>query len=604
MAEIAEKTVDKSLEKIIRYGLSHKKMVALLCILIIGAVLRFLAATHVAPVADEMIHGVHSLGIIKAGVINLQNEAPAWSYLTDIAYTIFGVHAYSGRFLSIFFGTLTILLVYLLGRKFFSERIGLIAAALLALSAFHIRYALMEMDEALIFFVLLAYYCFARDLANQRLSLFAAASMGIAILIKPIALPFLLGFFVAFYALPLPLERKKALLRANKSRLWISLGILILSVMPILAFNYILYTQKGITDVIFSRFLGINQEIYASLQGYNAAFSISYLFSSGIPSFFQHLFLPYDPLIFILGVLGVAAVFVRKDYRQQGKPFVLFHLIPLIFLLGTSLLPTHFVSFMPLFSITAAAFIAFVSEKIAHSVSPKKTIIGIILLIALVNLYILVPYMTSTSAFFKMREFAIDNIQEQDIVVADTRIYRGRIAWMFNDKAYIEASYLPQLLSMNQNLTGDQRSMTLYFIECVPDDCGWGTIGSQPELNQTMESMVSFFKNNPHEEVVINGGGGYDEEVGAPYFKVYKVTVTLSPRLYPLIYDTHEWFYYPVRWAKPDWYDKYIPRGILQISLHALGKLMLWIAVILALLSPVFLIREYIRAEKSQPSAQ
>ncbi len=596
---LSKDLTDSSLSKIVHLILTNKKILILVCIILIGAILRYLVATHVAPVADEMIHGTHSIGIIKAGVINLQNEGPAWSYLTDIAYTLFGVNAFSGRFLSFFFGTFTILLVYLLGRELFSEKIALIAASLFALSAFHIRYALMEMDEAMIFFVLLAFYCFARDLRyHQRFSLLAAVSMGIAILIKPIALPFLLGFAIAFYYMPESKDKKKTIMHANKKQLLIIALILLLFALPVLAFNYILYTQKGISDVLFSRFLGVNQGIYASLQGYNTSFSISYLLSAGITSFVRYLFLPHDPAIFILGLFGVAAFFIKKEYGEYGKPFLMFHIIPIIFLLGTSLLPTHFVSFMPLFSLSAAAFIALVAERLSVRVSPRKLIIGTIIVVAIINFYILLPYLTSTSAFFKMRDFAVTSVADQNIVIADTRIYRGRIAWMFNDKAYIEASYLPQLLTLNQNLSGDQRPTTMYFVECAyRDDCGWGTINSQPELNATMENMVEFFKNNPHDETTITGGGGYAEDTGKPYFVIYKVTADISPRLYPLIYETHEWFYYPVRWAKSDWYDKYTPQGIIQNTLHLLGKIMLWLAVILALLSPIFVVNEFLRPQ-------
>lgn len=592
-AQGREDGFERLFDQCIAFVLKHRAITLLLAVILIGMGLRYLAVTHVAPLADEMIHGTHAIGIVKAGVINLQNQGPLWSYLTDLAYTVFGVNGFGARFLSFFFGTLTILLVYVIGKRFFSTRIALIAAVLLAFSAFHIRYALMEMDEAMIFFVLFAYYCFVKELQEkQRISLLAFVSMGIAILIKPIAIPFLPGFVFVFYAMQPKAEQFK-ILKANAKRLALSLGILFLFALPVLAFNYILYTQKGITDVLFARFFGIGQEIYASLQGYDQSFSFSYLVNSGLLSFFRYLFLPHDPVIFIFGVIGIALFFVQAEYKA-GRSLVLFHLVTLLFLLGTSLLPTHFVSFMPLLSLGAAVFINVVSERVRSPATARKVTALLVIAAILVNLYLLFPTLSSTSAFFQMRSYAVENVGEQDVIVADARIYRGRIAWMFNDKAYIEATQFERLLQTNSNLSG-QKPTNVYYVECVPDDCGWGTIDGQPELNASMEYLAQIFRNASQNEMVFNGGGGYDETEGEPYFRIYRTVIPLSPRVFPAIYDTHDWFYYPVRWAKPDWYDHYRPEGVFQVVLQVSGRAMLWLAVFSALAIALFLMGLFAR---------
>ena len=377
-----------------------------------------------------------------------------------------------------------------------------------------------------------------------------------------------------------------------------SLGILFLFVLPVLAFNYILYTQKGITDVLFARFFGVGQEIYASLQGYDQSFSLSYFVNNGIPSFFKDLFLPYDPAIFILGIFGIALFFVKHEYKE-GRNLVLFHLITLLFLLGTSLLPTHFVSFMPLLSLGAAVFINAASERLRSPALSKKVIVAVVILTIVVNLYILFPNLSDKSAFFQMRSYATQNIDDQDVIVADSRIYRGRIAWMFNDKAYIEATQFDRLLQANANLSG-HKPTNVYYVECVPDDCGWGTIGGQPELNASMEYLSEIFRNASQNEVVLNGGGGYGETSGEPYFRVYRAVIPLSPRVFPAIYETHDWFYYPVRWAKRDWYDRYRPDGLFQISLQMSGRAMLWLGVFSAMAIALFLIVLFVRSLKHE----
>ena len=107
-----------------------------------------------------------------------------------------------------------------------------------------------------------------------------------------------------------------------------------------------------------------------------------------------------------------------------------------------------------------------------------------------------------------------------------------------------------------------------------------------------MEDLFDYIKIKSETEKVFLGGGGLDEENGKPFFVLYKTKIYLSPGIYHYIYQTHDWFYYPVRWEKSDWYDKYSPRGLFQTLLNSTGRLFLWIAIILAILSPLFLFFE------------
>jgi 4-amino-4-deoxy-L-arabinose transferase-like glycosyltransferase len=583
------------LDKSIDFIFSKDIRKYLIIILILGVILRFYAVSNITTIADEMIHGVHSIDIIKSGVINHQNESPAWSYLTDIAYKIFGVNAFSSRFLSFFFGSLTILLVYLLGKEIFNEKIGVLASFFLAISSYHLRYALMEMDEALIFFLLLGFYFFIKEFKiSKKISYLSVLFFGVSILIKPISLPYIASFVLCIIYYFLTSEERKEIIKKNKKRTLYSILILFAFTLPILAYNYILYKQKGIVDVIFSRFLGINQDIYAGLQGYDKSFVLSEIFTLA-PKFIFETFIKLDPILFVFGILGIIYIIFDKNYKS-GRGLLLFHLVPLLFLMGTSLLQTHFVPFTALLSITSAVFVFSIIDKFKIKSSVVIPFALIIMLIS--NLFIILPYISSRSAMFNVRDFAVSDVQQNDIVVADGRIYRGRIAWTFNDKNYIEASLFPQLMEINNNLTSRTIQINLYYVECAADDCGWGTIKDQPEFNQSMEDITSFFKTNSQAMKVFNGGGGIGEDKG-PYIVVYKSSVFVHPEIYPILANTHDWFYYPVRWAKNDWYDKYTPDGLFQELFNNVGKFMLWAAVILALLSPLLILRELFAPQKS-----
>lgn len=576
----------KNLSSVIDFLFSKDSRKYLLLAVLIGAIIRFIVLLNVGPLADESVHGVHAINIVSSGVINEQNQAPVWFYLTDFAYTLFGVNPISMRFLSFFFGTLTIILVFLIGKQAFNERVGLVAAFLMAFSGFQTRFAL-EMDAPMMFFVLLAFYFFIKELQQKnRLSLLSVVFLSIAILFKSIAILFILplaAYLLYFSFKQSSVERKKII----KSSV-IAVVILFLFATPILAYNYILYTQKGITDVLFSRFFNVSREIYSSLQGFDDTFSIS-----GAAVFFPLLIkniLLLDPLVLILSLFGVILAFYKQ---KQGRFFFLFNFFPILFLMGAARNSMHFVSFIPMLAVFAALTLETINSKINF----KHFILLSTGVILILNLILLTPHLTSQAATFQMRAYAEENIKPSDLVIADARIYRGRIAWMFHDKAYLESSFFPELLSVNDGLTGSKKPTQAYFVECAADDCGWGTIKDQPEFNQSVEQLFDYVKANAIQEKVLYGGGGYgtDEIPGQPTLIIYKAVIELDPSLFATVYSTHDWFYYPVRWAKDDWYDKYYPQTTFQTFFNSTGKTFLWLAIIIALLSPILLIYELFR---------
>jgi YYY domain-containing protein len=107
-----------------------------------------------------------------------------------------------GRFLSAVWGALTVLLLALLGRRWYGEKAGLLAGLLLALAVLHVQTShFAATDVALTFMVLLALVCDSR-LANRgrlRDALFAGAATGLALATKASAAPLLLPLAVAVF---------------------------------------------------------------------------------------------------------------------------------------------------------------------------------------------------------------------------------------------------------------------------------------------------------------------------------------------------------------------------------------------------------------------
>ena len=209
------------------------------------------------------------------------------------------------------------------------------------------------------------------------------------------------------------------------------------------------------------------------------------------------------------------------------------------------------------------------------------------------------PHLTSRNATGKLRDYAITNMDKNSIVVADSRIYRGRIALLFNDFHYLESAYLPQVIEANKNLSGTDMPIKIYFVECGVDDCGWGTIKNQPEFNQSMEQIASLFSSNLDPQKILYGGGGegVEEKTYNEVYKVYETTINLKPQVVSLIDSTHDWFYYPVNYEpKEKIFDNYNVNGAVDGLIYKFAWLVIISSIILAILMP-FLVIYYLIKE-------
>ena len=132
-------------------------------------------------------------------------------------YSLFGITAFAGRALSVLLGTLTIPLVYLLGKELFkNEKKALLAALLLSISFIHRFWTMRALaDGPLTFFFVLSLYLFIRAInaGTLRGYLWAGLSTILSVLIKyPGILVFLIVFIYLVVNIYLKQIPKKALL--------------------------------------------------------------------------------------------------------------------------------------------------------------------------------------------------------------------------------------------------------------------------------------------------------------------------------------------------------------------------------------------------------
>lgn len=268
--------------------------------------------------------------------------------LITIFFMIFGVSTTSAVYVSTFFGVLTVLTVYLLGKELVSEEAGLLSALMVALSPTHAYMSSTIMsDVPSLFFVSFTIYLFIKFLrTNKDLFLYASSFFfGWAVLVRPsngilILIPFIHKLVTDGFAGISPSKSKT-------KKYMIALSVFILAFSPQLAYNYL---HNG--NLLEFTVLATESEVETGFSIRNA-FTTGYLRT--IPPiihypyilFFKYSLLP--PFLAIFYVLGVI-FFIKEKKKDDLTLLILWFILPYLLLLfvGAHDTPTRFaLSFLP-----------------------------------------------------------------------------------------------------------------------------------------------------------------------------------------------------------------------------------------------------------------
>src|SRR3989344_4480280 len=534
-----------------------------------------------------MVYGVRAIGFIKSGLILEMHQSPLWYFLTDLFHIFFGVSLLTSRILSVILGSLAVILVYMIAKELFNERIALLSSFLVMISPYLIRTTIAEMDIPMIFFIMLSFYLFLLffKTENKKYIYVSAIIFGLASLIKTISLSFLPAFALIF--LWKKYNKKEKLFTQDNIILGLKFFLIILVIYsPLLFSNYLLYQDKHITDTYFFRFFDIAPATYEGISSTLKPFSLHDVFFSyenHKPGFYEGLKFVYewDILIFILFILGLIISFIKN--RNITIILLLLILPTFIFLSGTSLLPNHFSFLIPFLAVFSAIFIDFASRKIPK-INPLIFLLMALVLISVFSLYTLRKdgALNSTHELQKIRE-DIKNADDNSLVIIDSRFYRGRVAWMANDKHYVEGLLVSDLAQKAEEINKNKASIKTYFVECIRDDCGWGY--TQKEVNDSMEGLVNIFSQSKNVKTI------YDNRNNKPYANIYESTLELSPVILQLADLNENFFYYSVGYKnKEQILTSYSVYNFSGKMLNLLSYLIFYLSIILSILSiPLFL---------------
>lgn len=177
----------------------------LLGILVLATVLRIYQLNSNPPAlfGDEIDVGYQAYSLLKTGkdfygqswplyIHSLaEYRAPLFIYATIPFVAIFGLDSWGVRLSAVFWGVMSVVAIYLLARKLFGERVGLIAAFFMAISPWSLQFSRAGFEVTMLLsFVILGVYFFLLGLQKKGFLLLAAFFFGCSFYIYRTALVF------------------------------------------------------------------------------------------------------------------------------------------------------------------------------------------------------------------------------------------------------------------------------------------------------------------------------------------------------------------------------------------------------------------------------
>lgn len=318
----------------------------LIAILLVAALLRFWGLGRGDPVNDEVFYAFRGLGMMDFDLAEHQTtpwewfdpHIPSWTYLSfhdhpplvfyieHIFLRAFGEHNTSFRLPSALLGIASVFFLYRIGTFLYTSRVGLLAAAILAVTLNHVYISRVGMQEAyVIFFLLLASLFFLKSLTDERYWIPTGIVLGLGFLTK---FTFFIApiIFIAYLALRAPRYFK------NK-KLWIGALCSVILFSPVIIYNLMLWRATGHLDFQFSFLFGQHPEVWRDTPGKDIG-TLSYRIAIFIPRLISTnswLFLTVFAAT-LIGFLASLRAGARAAIRHHGFLIITLALLTLFLL--------------------------------------------------------------------------------------------------------------------------------------------------------------------------------------------------------------------------------------------------------------------------------
>jgi hypothetical protein len=402
---------------------------------------------------------------------------------------------------------------------------------------------------------------------------------------------FFLGAFLIF-ALYFVKTKKQAIFTKLHLKHFLALFIIVvLFATPFLVFNYLIYKEKGLVDFQFTRVFkpAKAQELFGNLAGQDKNI-VQSIFVSGNYQNYKLLY-KTDLLILVFALVGLGLLFKNREKRFLVF-FLILLLVPFFLQSISSSLQKHF-EFIPLLCVIPAGYALERLLSVSSKKGIKVTIMIVLIVLLLANLgtrYATPRSYLHPSASAEVKSYINNNVKDTDMIVVDPRIYTAISHWYAVPHHVLGLTYFTQFYNYHSQVPASAKQLTnVYFIECAIDDCGWGTIKDQPDLNKTVEDLFAQISSNGTlvKEVTTDFSEGNEFFDGTPVtsYKVYQMQFSLSPDLIKQTDSFNTFYFAPYLYSDMrNYLFNYSTRGLSEL-LDLIARKIIYISMFLSLLS-------------------
>ena len=294
---------------------------------------------------------------------------PLFIWINSIFASLFGISEFGIRIVSVIFGILTIFFVYLLTKKWYGTKYGLLASALLSVLPIHVLFSRLGFIDVMVtFFIILTIYTYEFvDIKNRNIILFLTGlSFGLSLITKFSALTVVGLYFIFTLIKGLFLNKDKLLYYKN--------NIINIVIVCTLAFTIVLLSTGFKLKNLFILLYGFIYLSYIQTTLYYDPFYYIFLVSINALS----------PLIYLVLVLSIFYLSFNILKNKNGKDFLLLSIIVgfiLIAAIQGRTSPRHLVLISPFIAIIVSRTIILFSDRF-KKVTKVKFFVLILLFIS------------------------------------------------------------------------------------------------------------------------------------------------------------------------------------------------------------------------------
>ncbi len=296
----------------------------------LGAVLRLIHLRNIPPGLhfDEAVYGLMARDILGGArpifFTTYTGREPLYMYLMAGVFRGVGVSAWGIRLTSALIGAATIPLVYLLWREMYSRRVGLLAAALTALSYWHLTVSRNGYPNILIPPIeCLALYFLWKGYRRAQWGWMALGGAFVGLVLYTyLAARFFPLTVGAFFLYTLIVDRQRSWRRLAGLALAAGVGVLVFAPLGMFFLRHPEHFVERASQVLVFREAHAGEEW--RLLGSNLIKTLGGLFIQGDPN--RHFNLPgrpiFSPLLAPFFLLGVAIALRRLKRPEFGLPLL------------------------------------------------------------------------------------------------------------------------------------------------------------------------------------------------------------------------------------------------------------------------------------------